>query len=415
MSLDFRTIFLEGSGILLALSFFPLLVSWERAIATRYLRLWSLAFPTLFLGSVMVALRGVVPELLSVLVSNIAIVSAYALLHAGLREYAGKKLQWKSTIIVLVGTLLADTWFTAFQPSVQARILLLSGIGTLYFGLAAFDVFASVRRRGGTVSLIAAVFLLLLVLVNFSRFTLTLVLGSPDDLLSAGAWDSLLQLLTSAAIVGLSLTFFALHSSRLALDLAQAAKDKDILFREMTHRTKNDLALVDSFISLQQSGSAGSAEAKRLDVLRDRIRCIAAAHDLLSRSSDTGKVSLNHYLEAVVKGLEPGSLVRIEAVFEEIEVGFPLAVPVGLLMNELATNSLRHAFPGERPGLVRLSLAREGDGLLLRVSDDGIGTSWPPPRQGQGTMIIESLVVKIGGSLSYADGGGSTWTIRFPL
>ena len=222
-------------------------------------------------------------------------------------------------------------------------------------------------------------------------------------------------MLSAASYVGLALSLLFLHSSRLMLELAGAADDKELLFREMAHRTKNDLALVDSFIALEQGLSDSEAEAARFDALRERIRCLAEAHSLLSKSDVSGRVGIDLYLDAIAKDLARRDGIRLELDFDKFETDFPLAVNLGLIMNELATNSLKHAFPDGRPGTLRLGLAHKGQRATLAVSDDGIGTSWPPAKEGLGVAIVKALVAKIEGSLEFADEGGSAWRIDFPL
>jgi two-component sensor histidine kinase len=112
--------------------------------------------------------------------------------------------------------------------------------------------------------------------------------------------------------------------------------------------------------------------------------------------------------------------IEIERDFKPTTASFGLAAPLGLAMNELATNALKHAFADGERGTLRLSLwteAAEGGAVaaVLEVRDDGKGASWPPERPGLGSLIIESFAGKLGGRVDYSFEGGSVFRLSFAI
>jgi hypothetical protein len=147
----------------------------------------------------------------------------------------------------------------------------------------------------------------------------------------------------------------------------------------------------------------------------DGIVAMGEAHDRLSLSSQQGTIRLDQYLAAVLGGLPRKGTVRMELELAPTEAPFALAVPLGLILHELATNALKYAFPGDRPGLLRVALRRIGETIRLELSDDGVGTEWPPRSPGLGTVIVESMVQKLGAELSRLGEGGSVFRIDCPV
>jgi len=415
MQLDYRTIFVMACLILVAYCLFPVFIFGGKGPAPRYLRLWSLSFPSLLAGSLFMVLRGVIPPTVSILGSNLALLLGNAFILAGLRTYAGRSQRWHFPILVIGGVLLADLWLTLVSPSTEGRVIVFALVSCVYFALAARVALSLSTMVLGVVPAVTAGFLFLLALLNAARVVLALLFGVPEDLLSAKGWDSMIQLLTTSGVAGLGLAFLALHASRLNGELAASVRDRELLYREMAHRTKNDLALVDSLIALEMDEVADKGLGARLEALRERLRCIAAAHDNLARTEDPGRLRLDVYLDVLRKALDTGGRARFVCEFESVEVPSVLALPLGLAMNELVTNSLKHAYPGKSGGLVEISLKKKAGGFVeLRVRDEGPGTIWPPSKEGLGSLILEGMVKKLRGRLTLEPGPGASWLLEFP-
>jgi PAS domain S-box-containing protein len=158
-----------------------------------------------------------------------------------------------------------------------------------------------------------------------------------------------------------------------------ALKEKDVLLGEVHHRVKNNLQIVYSLLDLQ---SSRITDQNALDMLRDsqnRIRSMGLIHQTLYQSKDFAKVDFRHFLDSLVPmlvgsyGANPDRIgLSIEA--EQVLLPINAAIPFGLIVNELISNALKHAFPGGRTGQIRVRSSSEPGGrTVLSVADDGIG------------------------------------------
>jgi two-component sensor histidine kinase len=200
--------------------------------------------------------------------------------------------------------------------------------------------------------------------------------------------------------VGLAIVSEAL---RTAWERAAAAEQaKDLLLQELAHRTKNNLAIVLSVLSLQAQLKTNPETRQALEKAIARIRAIASAHEYFRPMEDKGRVEMRGYLEQLCRHLGDALrdvrpiVVKVEA--EEIYLPAEQAVPVGLIVNELVTNALKHAFPDDRPGAIEVVLRHESD-LTLLVRDDGIGCALK--REGLGTRLIRLLARQLGANVAW--------------
>ncbi|WP_207477661.1 sensor histidine kinase [Arenibaculum pallidiluteum] len=198
---------------------------------------------------------------------------------------------------------------------------------------------------------------------------------------------------------------------------ASLAAQKTLL-RELLHRDRNDFQLI-TLLLMQQMRKQADEEARRgfLHVI-DRVAAIGLAHDQLAARDGKGLVQLGQYLGALCGNLTHRSeRVGIRHELAEIEIAHDRAVPVGLIVNELVTNAIKHAFPNGREGTitVSLSLASEAKEAVITVADDGVGMG-PPRPGGSGLELVAGLARQIGGRVQQLPSRAGTATeISFPL
>jgi two-component sensor histidine kinase len=199
--------------------------------------------------------------------------------------------------------------------------------------------------------------------------------------------------------------------------------EKDIQLREVHHRIKNDMATIASYLAIQSDTMAPDSLAYHaLIEARSRIEGMMRIYDLLCRSDDFRTVPAGAYIEELVEGLqyfnpEPERIL-VQADCENLDMDSKILFPLGMAVNELATNAIKHAFPGNRPGKVHILLRRDSDGsILAEVADDGIGYPSSPNREpGFGLTLVPALVAQIKGTLETTSGPdqGTTFRIRIP-
>jgi PAS domain S-box-containing protein len=214
----------------------------------------------------------------------------------------------------------------------------------------------------------------------------------------------------------------ALQRWRAEEQVRRSLNEKNVLLSEVHHRVKNNLQMVSSLLSLQAHGAKGAGQADVLAVAQNRIRSLALIHERLYASGDMTVLDMADYLGKLVGRLAStydisASRVKIRTDIENVRMSIDTAIPCGLIVNELVTNSLKHAFPGGRTGRITAGLLKAGDGeYALSVEDDGVGfpDGLDPARTDTlGCRLITNLAEQLGGSVELDRRGGTKFTVRF--
>jgi two-component sensor histidine kinase len=226
-------------------------------------------------------------------------------------------------------------------------------------------------------------------------------------------------LTAAAAVIG---TFVRRHDAqpdeevRLMAAAAEAQK-RELLLREMQHRVKNNFQLVLASISTQKRRYSNEEVHRALDYVASRINAISLAHDQLAPRQDGRTVKLSDYIRALCGAIRQQiEGIEVDVETDELELSIDRAVPIGLILNETAMNSIKHAF-GPEGGTIRVNLVG-GIGYgeaRLTVKDNGCG-AWNSGEHGSGLKLIASLARQIGGTIEQeSSGSGTTTSLRFPL
>ncbi len=204
-------------------------------------------------------------------------------------------------------------------------------------------------------------------------------------------------------------------------DLARSLAEKEGLLKETHHRVKNNLTLIASLARLS-GGRSSEPETKALCVdMQSRIQSVALLNEALYRTASYTTVGLARYLEQVATHVfrahaSSSSGVRLAFDLEPVEVATAQAIPCALIVNELMTNSLKHAFPLGRGGEVRVSLKTGPDGQTrLGVSDDGVGLPADLKTRRShslGLQLVGDLTRQLQGALEVGPGAAFAVTFR---
>jgi len=205
--------------------------------------------------------------------------------------------------------------------------------------------------------------------------------------------------------------------------LKTALKEKEILLREIHHRIKNNMQIISSLLSLQARSVPHPELKEILSVCQGRLKSMALIHEKLYQSKDFSAVDFRSYIEVLTANLFSLSGAERQGIRADLDVGdirldITRAIPCGLIINELVSNALTHAFPEGRSGVVRVTMkADEGGRFELTVADDGCGLSASvnvADPASLGLQIVRDLVQQIDGTLSHVtSSAGTLFTIRF--
>jgi len=200
---------------------------------------------------------------------------------------------------------------------------------------------------------------------------------------------------------------------------------REVLFKEINHRVKNNLIIVMSVLRFGADAAAAYPEKAvlTLESAIDRVRAIALLHETLYKKAPEARDDFGAYLTALAESLSEAygrdDRVRVdESHSDGIRLGLDKTVPLALMINEIVTNAYKHAFPDGRRGTIRIRAATEDKGgIYLRVDDDGIGTRGDGgDGPGIGTMLLSSLGEQLEATIerSEARPSGTSWSIRVP-
>lgn len=205
-------------------------------------------------------------------------------------------------------------------------------------------------------------------------------------------------------------------------ELKKSLEEKKMLIREVNHRVKNNLMVISSLLNLQ-ARYIDNEEAKQiLEDSQNRARSMALVHERLYKSSDLKNLNFGEYATSIATDLLRGhqnknKSIKLELSLEDIPLDVNISIPLGLILNELVVNSLKHAFREDTLGTIKISLNRkEDDYIVLEVSDNGKGL----PESfdinyinSLGFEIVNTLVRQIAGELNIKSENGTHIKIEF--
>ncbi len=198
-------------------------------------------------------------------------------------------------------------------------------------------------------------------------------------------------------------------------------KEKEQLLKEIHHRVKNNMQIISSLLSLQSENSDDEKFNALLRESRNRINSMALVHEMLYQSDDLSKIELKEYIETLCSSVHrsyasPNS--NIEFVYDidkQAHFNIDKMIPIGLILNEAISNSLKHAFP-TKTGKITISLQHTEESHELRVGDNGTGfrNEFDPEKDSHlGIQLIYMLTEQLGGKLEVRNSNGVCYHINF--
>lgn len=237
-------------------------------------------------------------------------------------------------------------------------------------------------------------------------------------------------ILMGEKVVGLTMFTRDITERKIAeAKILQSLKEKEVLLKEIHHRVKNNLQIISSILSLQANFIKDKKSAEMVRDIQGRIKSMSVIHDLLYQSKNFNNINFAEYLEIVIVNIThsfspiertkkelnaPALDLKIENLYLDLEV----AIPCGLIVNELITNSIKYAFSTQKKPVIHLSLKKEKNLITLIVQDNGKGL---PPKldirnsKSLGLQLVTSLVEQLDGKLKVESKTGAKFTITFSI
>jgi two-component sensor histidine kinase len=205
--------------------------------------------------------------------------------------------------------------------------------------------------------------------------------------------------------------------------LQRALRERDVMLKELHHRVKNNLQVISSLVSLQSRAIREPRASEVFQTIQDRVKSMALIHEQLYQSRDLATIDFVEYVRRLAVTLFRSHAVHADAValkldLDDVPLGIDTALPCGLIVNELITNALKHAFPPGTNGEIGIGLHADRDGNCeLSISDNGIGLpadAESSTEPSSGLQLVATLADQLGGTLAVHRDGRTQFTIRFP-
>jgi two-component sensor histidine kinase len=207
---------------------------------------------------------------------------------------------------------------------------------------------------------------------------------------------------------------------RRTAELQSLLAQKNVLLQEVHHRVKNNLQVVSSVLHMQSRQIQDPGLRTALQDSEDRVRAIALVHEKLYDARDLASIDVRRYLESLGAGLVRAASgptkVALDFDGADLMLGIDTAIPCGLIVNELISNALKHAFPGRASGRIAVRI-HKNERISLDVADDGVG--FPPTMDFRSTptlglRLVSSLTQQLGGTIELDRSQGTCFQIRLP-
>lgn len=201
-------------------------------------------------------------------------------------------------------------------------------------------------------------------------------------------------------------------------DMMVNLREKEVLLKEVHHRVKNNLQIISSIFSLQRDHVGGDPRSLALLLeSRNRIHSMSFIHESLYQNKNFNQVDFAHYVQGLCQNLvmsySLSGKVRLHTQLQHIMMDLDKAIPCGLILNELISNALKHAFPGEMEGTINVDLSESGKSIQIKLEDDGTGFPKDYNEEsdrGLGMELVQMLIEQLDGQVEKSSPNGATGT-----
>jgi two-component sensor histidine kinase/PAS domain-containing protein len=208
---------------------------------------------------------------------------------------------------------------------------------------------------------------------------------------------------------------------QIELKLVQSLQEKEVLLKEVHHRVKNNLQVISSLLNLQSDTVEDEKILAILKESQNRVKSMSFIHEILYQNNEFGVIPFEKYITCILHNLvdsyKSNDLkITVETNFEEVSIDLDTSIPCGLIVNELISNSMKHAFKGKKTGVISINCINYNNDIVLTIKDNGKGF---PDRFDLGTsktlgmQLVYALIEQIDGSIEIINKFGTQFEIKF--
>lgn len=203
--------------------------------------------------------------------------------------------------------------------------------------------------------------------------------------------------------------------------LKKSLREREVLLAEVHHRVKNNLAIISALLNMQMDNLTDEQSKQIFEETKNRIYAMSLIHNLLYQNKSFAKIDfveyVNRFCMNISQSYQLNNRIIIDQQIENIEININTAVPLALMLNELLTNAVKHAFKNQNNGKITVGLSNiENKFYKFWVADSGIGMDEEKLNpKGMGMDLIKSLAEQVDGTLTYEKNHGSIFTITLPI
>lgn len=207
--------------------------------------------------------------------------------------------------------------------------------------------------------------------------------------------------------------------------MEQSLKEKEVLLKEVHHRVKNNMQVISSILNLQSSYVSDDYALTLLKESQNRIKTMAYIHESLYQNKSFASVNFSDYVSTLVNNIVQSyaaskDKISLNLDIEKVALSLDVSIPVGLIINELVTNAIKHGFPGSRTGIIDINLKTENNFVFLELKDDGVGFATGVDLENShslGLQLVNTLIEQIEGQLQFKSENniGTRFVITFKM
>ncbi|MGI9532137.1 tetratricopeptide repeat-containing sensor histidine kinase [Lutimonas sp.] len=253
----------------------------------------------------------------------------------------------------------------------------------------------------------------------------SMILGMEERIKKQRSTQSLIIIIAGLLLILLLVLYVTYQNNKKKnILLENQNEEKEFLLKEIHHRVKNNLGIVSSLLELQADKIKDQKIISAIEESRNRVYSMSMIHQKLYQGTNLSSIGMKEYLIDLSRHIldSYGSDDRVEYTYEleEMNLDVDAAIPIGLIVNELLTNSLKHAFPEDRKGVIHITCRHlNKDRILLEVADNGIGLiefdKEDDEGSGFGTQLIDLLIHQLDGSIMTMSGEGTKIRMEFDI